>query len=179
MEDNSNAPANASVDIKYTVDGKSETVGSRFHTPTMLQAVEGLPDGADVEITMRDENGDRTLSSGSKKAVLASIAMSIVPPEMVGAELRKFAQFIIDHSDTKAVGIHAVVSSGEGDNGIGFAITSDDCTVPQAMEFVNCGEANVDEFVKKAKLSIPGRGAADTVEGGVVIPSKDQIASLS
>ncbi len=171
MADGKNAaPAfvDAVVSVTAGEDTKSETC--RFHTPTLLKKVEAAPDGSSVRIAVEDGDEPRVLVEGPKAKVAGELAKSVIPHDRVQEELRKFTQFLLDHSDLRVVGVHAVCLDAKEnrDNGFGYVTTSPDCTQTEAVLFVNCGDANVDEFVAKAKLEVPGRGKAG--DGPVIVP---------
>ena len=164
-------PAFAEAVVTVTVgdDSKSETC--RFHTPTLLKKAEAAPDGSKVRVAVEGDGDEpRVLVDGTRDEVVKEIAKSIIPHDRVAEELRKFTQFLLDHSDLRAIGVHAVCLDAKEsrDNGFGYVTTSPDCTQAEALMFVNCGDANVDEFVAKAKLDVPGRGKAG--DGPVILP---------
>lgn len=157
--------------VSVTADGVTTAASCRFHTPTILGKIEGAPAGSSVSISVQGIDGKpKTLFAGTKEEAAAHVAKSIVPTEAIQGELRKFTQFLLDHSELQAIGVHAVCSDAKAnrDNGFGYVVTAPTCTAAQAVMLVNCGDANVDEFVSKAKLEVPGRGKSG--EGRIVTP---------
>lgn len=177
MGGENNEPDVNEVTVLCKQDGSPDVVvKSRFHTPTLLSVVKRMSGGSSVTITIKSGGEDKELASGPKEYMVGQLETSVVPDGAVGTELRKYAQFLLDHSNLKAIGVHAIISDGETDNGIGFAVTAGDCTTGQALSFVNCGDANIDEFVAKAKLSVPGRGGQ---KSGLVAPTSEQVKEFS
>lgn len=164
-------PAQPEATVSVTADGATTAEACRFHTPTILGKIEGAPAGSTVTISVQGIDGrPKTLFAGTKEEAAAHVAKSIVPPESIQDELRKFTQFLLDHSGLQAIGVHAVCSDAKSnrDNGFGYVVTAPTCTAAQAVMLVNCGDANIDEFVSKAKLDVPGRGKPG--EGRIVTP---------
>lgn len=155
------APQPPDVTVSVTADGRTAAETCRFHTPTILKKVEAAPAGSTVLISAQAAGGaPKTLFEGTKEEAAKQVAKSVIPAGRILEELRKFTQFLLDHSDMRAVGVHAVCFDGEEsrDNGFGYVVTAPTCTAAQAVMLVNCGDANIDEFVAKAKLDVPGRG---------------------
>lgn len=168
------------VTITVDVDGSpSRELICRFHTPTMLDEVKRLPDGCRVRLEVPDfsdgaEAGKkRKIAEGPRDEVADAVSKSIVPPRGIEEELRKVVQFLFDHSDLVGIGVHALYAEGGSDGGFGFVTTAPSCTQQQAVALVNCGEANIDEFVSKTKISVPGRSS-----GGIVAPTDEQIRQM-
>jgi len=164
--------------METTVDGKTETREVRFHTPTLLQEVRELPDGASVKIVAENSDGtNQVLLDAAKADAVTALEASIVKPEDIVKHFQHLVQFMTDHSTLKAVGIEVIHTDAEGkDTGFGFVVTSQDCTTAQAVELVNCGEANIAEFMLKAKLDIPGR--TSPAMGNIVAPTPEQVKQL-
>ena len=100
---------------------------------------------------------------------------SIVPMNMVTYELRKYVQFLIDHSDLRAAGVHAVCGPNDGKYlGTGFVALASDVTAEEGMLLVNAGDANIDEYIARSKLQVPGRSARPQI----VTPTDEQVANL-
>ena len=165
--------------LEVTVDGKDAEVRDvRFHTPTLLQEVQKLPDGAAVKVVAESSDGtSQVLLDANKADAIKALEASIVKPEDIVKHFQHLVQFMADHSTLRAVGIEAIHTDAEGkDTGFGFVVTSQDCTTAQAVELVNCGEANMAEFVLKAKLDIPGR--TSPAMGNIVAPTPEQVKQL-
>ena len=175
------APKNE-VTLAVTLNGETKKTSVRFHTPTLLEEVKKLDDAAEVEILAEPADpskGDpQTLFKGAKKDAAEALEHSIVKPADIVGQFQRLVRFLVDHSNLKAVGVELVCLDGNGDTaGAGFVSTVPDCTVAQAVALVNCGDANLDEFITKAKLEIPGRkGAAE--KGTIVAPTPEQVRKL-
>lgn len=166
--------------ITVTTDARTENKTVRFNTPAILEIVKAADDGSKIRIAVKDSpDADLRILLDDDKAVVAeALQRSIVPPAQIGNELRKFTQFLLDHSNLKAIGAHAIyVDDAGADAGFGFVTTSADCTIGQAVALVNCGDANMDEFTSKAKLNVPGRGAAQDKDG-ILVPTPEQVEKL-
>lgn len=164
--------------MEVTVDGKTETREVKFHTPTLLKEVEKLAEGASVKIVAENSDGtNQVLFEGPKDDAVKALSASVVKPEDIVRHFQHLVQFMADHSDLKAIGIEAVHLDKDGnDAGFGFVTTVQDCTTAQAVALVNCGDANIAEFVLKAKLDIPGR--TSPAMGGIITPTAEQVKQL-
>lgn len=162
------------VSLRVTVGGQTTSKDVRFNTPILLKEVQALDDAATVEIVApgRVEGQDsEVLLSGTKAECVEALEKSIVKPEHLVAQFQHLVRFLVDHSSLKAVGVELVCTDDGGDTaGAGFVSTTPDCTIPQAIALVNCGDANLDEFVAKAKLNVPGRHGAPE-KGTIVMPT--------
>lgn len=172
---NSGSQANHNVTLKVTVGDNTTSKDVRFNTPVLLKEVQALDDSASVEIvaarTLDGKEVSQTMLKGTKAEAVEALEKSIVKPNDLVAQFQHLVRFLVDHSTLKAVGVELVCTDDNGDTaGAGFVSTSQDCTVPQAIALVNCGDANMDEFVTKAKLSVPGRGGASE-KGTIVMPT--------
>lgn len=149
----------------------------RFHVPTLLEAVKNAPEGK-VKLTVNDpgEKEPRLLFEGDRDECVEKLKESIIPVKSLQTELAKFVQFLTDHSNLRAIGFHAICVDDEGrDCGFGACMTAANCTKAQAVSLVNCGDANLNEFVVKAKLEIPGRAGAQPT---IVTPTAEEIRKL-
>jgi len=174
------------VTLKATISGSTgdQTASKdvRFNTVLLLKEVQALDDAAAVEIvatrTLDGKEVYQTLLKGTKAECIEALEQSIVKPEQLVAQFRQLIRFLVDHSTLKAVGVELICTDEKGDTaGAGFVSTTDDCTIAQAVALVNCGDANLDEFVAKAKLNIPGRGSAG--QGATIItPTPEQVRKL-
>ena len=174
------AKPNRDVTLAVTLNGETTRKEVKFHTPTLLQEVEKLDDAATVEIVApgRVEGQDsEVLLSGTKAECVEALAKSIVRPEHIVAQFQHLVRFLVDHSTLKAVGVALICTDDKGDTaGAGFVSTTPDCTVPQAIALVNCTDANMDEFIAKAKLDVPGRNG--TTQKGIITPTAEEIRKL-
>lgn len=175
------ASLNRNVTLEVTLNGETTRSSVKFHTPSLLKTVQGLDDAATVEILagpIPGEDNPQVLLKGTKKEAANALAASIVKPEAIVAQFQHLVRFLVDHSMLKAVGVELVCLDDNGDTaGAGFVSTTEDCTTAQAVALVNCGDANLDEFVTKAKLAIPGRnGAAE--KGTIITPTPEQVKKL-
>ena len=165
---------NRDIKIEVTLNGETKTETARFHTPSLLERVKTLDDAAKVKIIAPD--GDRVLLEGTKEQAVAALEASTVKPGQIAAHIQRLVQFLADHSSLRAISVEAVFVDDEGrDSGFGFVSTVANCTAAQAVALVNCCDANVDEFISKTKLSVPGR---DQTKGGIVTPTQDQVKAL-
>ena len=174
------------VTLKATIAGSTgdQTTSKdvRFNTVLLLKEVQALDDAAAVEIvatrTLDGKEVYQTLLKGTKAECVEALEQSIVKPEQLVAQFQQLIRFLVDHSTLKAVGVELICTDEKGDTaGAGFVSTTDDCTIAQAVALVNCGDANLDEFVAKAKLNIPGRGSAG--QGATIItPTPEQVRKL-
>jgi len=163
------------IKIEITLNGETKTETARFHTPSLLECVKELDDAATVKIVAQGDE-ERVLLDGTKEQAVAALEASIVKPGQIAEHVQRLIQFLADHSSLRAVSVEAVFVDDEGrDSGFGFVSTVQNCTAAQAISLVNCCEANVDEFVTKAKLTIPGR---DKANGGIVTPTQEQVKAL-
>lgn len=181
-------PAKPSRDVtlKATISGstgdQTASKNVRFNTVLLLKEVQALDDAAAVEIvatrTLDGKEVSQTLLKGTKAECVEALEQSIVKPEQLIPQFQQLIRFLVDHSTLKAVGVELVCTDEKGDTaGAGFVSTTDDCTIAQAVALVNCGDANLDEFVAKAKLNIPGRGSAG--QGATIItPTPEQVRKL-
>lgn len=170
------------VTLKATIGDQLASKPVRFNTVLLLKEVQALDDSAAVEIvatrTLDGKEVSQTLLKGTKAECVEALAQSVVKPEQLVAQFQHLVRFLVDHSTLKAVGIELVCTDDKGDTaGAGFVSTTEDCTIQQAVALVNCGDANLDEFVAKAKLNIPGRGSAG--QGATIItPTPEQVRKL-
>ncbi len=151
-------------------DGNTTSERCVFHTPTILEKVNAAIAESNITISLIMPDGtEKKLTSGTKSKVVADVAKATISNDAVARELYKFAQFIINHSNVRGIGMHGVIRDEESDkaNGFGFIMTAHDCTAAEAIFCVNCGEANIDKFLKTTHLSVPGR--EKTEEDGQVI----------
>ena len=172
------AATNRDVTFEVTLNGETKTEAVRFHTPSLLERVKTLDDAATVRI-LAPAAGDerRVLLEGTKAQATLALEASIIKPEQISEHLKKLVQLLADHSSLRAIGVEVVYVDNEGrDSGFGFVSTSVNCTTAQAVALVNCCDANVDEFISKAKLSIPGRN--EPAKGGIVTPTEEQVKAL-
>jgi len=167
------------VTLKTTIAGstgdQTATKEVRFNTVLLLKEVQALDDAAAVEIiaarTLDGKEVSQTLLKGTKAECVEALEHSIVKPEQLIPQFQQLIRFLVDHSTLKAVGVELICTDEKGDTaGAGFVSTTDDCTIPQAIALVNCGDANLDEFATKAKLDIPGRHGAPE-KGTIVMPT--------
>lgn len=168
------------VTLAVTVNGETTSTKIKFHTPTLLAEVQKLDDAAHVMITAKEAEGKDpvALLEGTKAEAVKMLTSSIVKPEQIVAQFQHLVRFLVDHSNLKAVGVELVCTDDNGDTaGAGFVSTTPDCTIQQAVALVNCGDANLDEFVTKAKLTVPGRKGADE-RGAIVAPTPEEIRKL-
>lgn len=170
--------------------GETSWVKCRFHTPTLLSLVEKAPDKAKVKIVIQeiqfkqDEGKDpeavletRTLLDDTKEAGIKLLKTAVIPPDHLARELKKFAQFLIDHSSMTGISVAFVCQDENGKDAVsGFTLTAENCTHVQAAALVNCAEANVNEFVTKAKIQIPGKTAPKM--GGLILPTEEDKEKL-
>lgn len=170
------------VTLKATIGDQIASKDVRFNTVLLLKEVQALDDSAAVEIvatrTLDGKEVSQTLLKGTKAECVEALERSIVKPEQLVAQFQQLIRFLVDHSTLKAVGVELVCTDEKGDTaGAGFVSTTSDCTIQQAVALVNCGDANLDEFVTKAKLNIPGRGSAG--QGATIItPTPEQVRKL-
>jgi len=164
--------------LSVTVDGQTTDERLLFNTPALLEKLTALPDGATVKIVGNGPDGpESTIFEGTKADAVKAMEQAVVPYKNIGLEFRKLAQFLVDHSTLKAVGVHGICVADDGsDAAFGFVATAT-CSQAQAVEFVNCGDANLNEFVAKAKLDVPGRGGVPE-KGTIVAPTPDEIKNL-
>lgn len=168
------------VTLAVTVNGETTSKEIKFHTPTLLAEVQKLDDAAHVLITAKEAEGKDpvALLEGTKEEAVRMLTSSIVKPEQIVAQFQHLVRFLVDHSNLKAVGVELVCTDDKGDTaGAGFVSTTPDCTIQQAVALVNCGDANLDEFVAKAKLTVPGRKGAEE-HGAIIAPTPEQIRKL-
>ena len=169
------------VDLVVTLDGKRTAKSVKFNTVLLLKEVQALDDAATVEVVApgRAEGQDsEVLLKGTKAECVKALEQSVVKPEQLVAQFQHLVRFLVDHSTLKAVGIELVCTDDKGDTaGAGFVSTTPDCTIAQAVALVNCGDANLDEFVTKAKLDIPGRGGAGAGKT-IITPTPEQVRKL-
>lgn len=177
--------------VKITVsrDG-SESVMTELelHIPTMIKAVSEAADDATVKIeiaqigmkggTVELKPGERpaleiqwkTAFEGKKADALAQLEHSNISAENIPREFYKFAQYVIDHSDLQAVSVCIACKDKDGKDAVaGFVQTAKHCTNASAAVLVECMDANTNEFIAKANLTIPGRNAPKM--GDLVIPT--------
>lgn len=163
--------------LETTVDGKTESTQITFNTPDMYKRVQALDKSASVKIYVDRDGKQTVLIEGNRDTAAAALKASIIPSKQLMNHLRGFVKAVIDHSTVKAIGVEAVCLDDEGsDAGFGFVVTAKDCTAGQAVSLVNCADANMDEFIAKAKLSVPGRSAP--AAGGIVAPTPEQVKEL-
>lgn len=174
------------VTLKATIAGstgdQTATKEVRFNTVLLLKEVQALDDAAAVEIvatrTLDGKEVSQTLLKGTKAECVEALEQSIVKPEQLVAQFQQLIRFLVDHSTLKAVGVELICTDEKGDTaGAGFVSTTEDCTIAQAVALVNCGDANLDEFVAKAKLDIPGRGSAGAGKT-IITPTPEQVRKL-
>lgn len=173
--------ANKDVTLKATIGGQTTSKDVRFNTPLLLKEVQALDDSAAVEIvatrTLDGKEVAQTLLKGTKAECVEALEKSIVKPNDLVAQFQHLVRFLVDHSNLKAVGVELVCTDDNGDvAGAGFVSTTVDCTAAQAIALVNCGDANMAEFVLKAKLDIPGR--TSPVMGNIIAPTAEQVKQL-
>lgn len=175
-------PQSPDVTMAVTLNGQVTKKRVRFHTPTLLAEVKKLDDAAEVEILAEpadpSKENPQTLLKGAKKDAVEALEHSIVKPADIVGQFQRLVRFLVDHSNLKAIGVELVCLDENGDTaGAGFVSTTEDCTVAQAVALVNCGDANLDEFITKAKLDIPNRkGAAE--KGTIIAPTPEQVRKL-
>ena len=156
---------------------KTETKTVRFNTPLLLRLVQSSPDGSRIRITCVNpgEKEPKEILNAGKSDAVKALEGSIVPMNMVTYELRKYVQFLIDHSDLRAAGVHAVCGPNDGKYlGTGFVALASDVTAEEGMLLVNAGDANIDEYIARSKLQVPGRSARPQI----VTPTDEQVAKL-
>ena len=175
------ASPNRNVTLEVTLNGETTRTSVKFHVPSLLKTVQGLDDAATVEILagpIPGEDKPQVLLKGTKKEATDALVASIVKPEALVAQFQHLVRFLVDHSTLKAVGVELVCLDDNGDvAGAGFVSTTEDCTTAQAIALVNCGDANRDEFVTKAKLAIPGRNGV-VEKGTIITPTPEQVKKL-
>lgn len=173
------APApNRNVTVEITLNGEKKRGEVRFHTPSILECVKKLDDAATVRVIAPGEDAEhpKVLLDAPKAKAVEALTASTVPPEQIGAHVQKLVQFLADHSNLRAISVEAVYVDAEGrDSGFGFVSTTADCTQAQAVSLVNCCDANVDEFLAKTKIIVPGRNQP---KGGIVTPTEEQVKAL-
>lgn len=170
--------AGNTVSLTVTVNGQSTTEQVTFNTPDLLERVRKLDAAATVKIVAppTDKGEQRVLLDGTKEQAVTALQASVVPADQIAAHVQRLVQFLADHSTLRAVGVAAICVDAEGhDTGFGFVSTTAKCTAAQAVSLVNCMDANANEFITKAKLDIPGRGAAKET---IVAPTKEQVEAL-
>lgn len=168
------------VTLSVTVNGETTSKPVRFNTPALLEQVKALDDSATVKVDVIDSNvqdGKRTLLEGTKEEAVKALSASVIPADKIAAHLQSFMKTILDHSTMKAVAVSAVCTDDQGrDAGFGFVHTSADCTASAAVALVNCSDANMDEFITKAKLDVPGRNGSACK--GVITPTAEEVKEL-
>ena len=173
-------PQTRKVALETTLDGKTEVEQVRFNTAILLARVEKLDDKAEVRITVAPPDGSEpvVLAEGPKADVAAALRASTIPPDKLAAHIQEFVRFLVDHSTLRAIGVEAVCATEDGsDAGFGFVSTTVDCTKAEAVALVNCGDANMDEFVSKAGLEVPGRSPGGE-KGKIIVPTPEQVRKL-
>ena len=174
-------PQDRSVTLEVVLNGETTRKSVKFNTALLLKEVQALDDAATVTVTARPEQEGMdppVLLAGTKKKAEAVLAQSVVKPEQLVAQFQHLVRFLVDHSTLKAVGVELICTDDKGDTaGAGFVSTTEDCTIAQAVALVNCGDANLDEFVTKAKLDIPGRGGAGAGKT-IITPTPEQVRKL-
>ena len=173
------ARSQRTVSFEVTVNGDTTTDEVTFSTPQLLSRVNAIDDSATVKIVSKSPDGkhDRILLEGTKAEAVKALTASIIPPERISAHLHNLMNTLIDHSTLKAIAVSATCADKDGnDAGFGFVITSSDCTAGAAVALVNCSDANMDEFITKAKLDVPGRNGPACK--GVVTPTAEEVKEL-
>ena len=156
---------------------KTETKTVRFNTPLLTKLVKTAPDGATVRITCVNpgENEPHEVLKAGKADAIKALEASTVPANMIAYELRKYVQFLLDHSDLRGAGFHCVCGPNDGKYlGFGFVSVAPDVTAEEGMLLVNAGDANIDEYIARSKLQVPGRSARPQI----VTPTDEQVANL-
>lgn len=167
--------------LEFTVGegeaAKTETKTVRFNTPLLTKIVKNAPDGATIRITCvnpGEKEPHEVLKAGKADAIKA-LEASTVPTNMVAYELRKYVQFLIDHSDLRGAGFHCVCGPNDGKYlGFGFVAVAPDVTAEEGMLLVNAGDANIDEYIARSKLEVPGRSARPKI----VTPTDEEVKKL-
>lgn len=182
---------NVTVTVKPADGSETYQLKCRFHTPTLLKTLNKVKDGDMVKIDLTEiqarkvEGSDepelflgvRTLVESKKEDAIPGLQKSVVQSESLPAELQKFAQFLLDHSELRAVGVSLACTTEDGKDAVsGFILTAPNCTQGQAVALVNCMDANTQEFVTKAKIEVPGRNAPKM--GGLIIPTAEDKEKL-
>lgn len=177
------------VKITLSKDGTEPVMTElELHIPTMIKAVSEAADDATVKIeiaqigmkggTVELNPGDKpemeiqwkVAFEGKKADALAQLEHSNIAAEQIPREFYKFAQFVIDHSDLQAVSVCIACKDKDGKDAVaGFVQTAKHCTNASAAVLVECMDANTNEFIAKANLTIPGRNAPKM--GDLVIPT--------
>lgn len=177
------------VRITLSKDGTEPVMTElELHIPTMIKAVSEAADDATVKIeiaqigmkggTAELKPGDKpeteiqwkTAFEGKKADALAQLEHSNIAAEQIPREFYKFAQYVIDHSDLQAVSVCIACKDKDGHDAVaGFVQTAKHCTNASAAVLVECMDANTNEFIAKANLTIPGRNAPKM--GDLVIPT--------
>ena len=156
---------------------KTETKTVRFNTPVLAKIVKSAPDGSTIRITCVNpgEKQPHEILKASKSDAVKALEGSIVPTNMVAYELRKYVQFLLDHSDLRAAGFHGVCGPVDGKyTGFGFVAVAPDVTAEEGMLLVNAGDANIDAYIDKSKLEVPGRSSRQRI----VMPTDEQVEKL-
>lgn len=170
-----------SATVTITTEKRTETKQVVFNTPTLLKAIEDADEDSTIRIAVKDSDTDaepRVMLDAGKGEVVERLTKSIVPADQIGIEMRKFAQFLLEHSTLKAIGVHAInIGSDGNDAGWGFVATAPDCSVAHAISLVNCGDANIDEFIAAAGITVPGR-SGEPEKGEIVAPTPEQVEKL-
>lgn len=166
------------VTLEVTSSGETKTAEVQFHTPTLIERISEIDDAAKVRIIAHGDGKDNqtVLLDAVKADAIAALEASTIKPGDIAAHVQKFVQFLADHSNIRAMSVEAVfIGQDKGDSGFGFVVTTPSCTAAQAVALVNCCDANVDEFLAKTKLDVPGRGQA---KGGIIAPTQEQVKEL-
>lgn len=169
---------------------KAETIELELHTPSILRAVAGAPEGCTVKIEIaqyQTEKGEAELKPGEKPKVtvgwrnafegarddaVKQLSASVIAAQDIPRAIHNYLKYVFDNSDLKACAVSVVVATPDGkDATAAFVVPGNHCTNAQAVELVNVMDANTNEFVTKAKLEIPGRNAPKM--GGLIIPSAE------
>lgn len=164
------------VTLEVTLNGETKASSVRFHTPTILRKVREIDDAATVKV-ITDDKDRRVLLEGTKPQAVVALEASTIPASKVREHIGKLVNVIADHSDLRAISVTFVcVDEAGNDSGGGFVATTPECTANEAMELVNCSDANTDKFVKKIELVVPGR--TERTKDGIVTPTPEQVKEL-
>ena len=173
----------------------SMTLELELHIPTVIKALEEVSDGATVKIevaALAPKAGSqelkpgerpelevqwRTAFEGKRQDAIDQLRKSVIQAQAIPGEIYKFVRYVMDHSDLQAVSVCIACKDPDGKPAVaGFVHTAKHCTNEDAAVLVNCMDANTQEFITKAGLTIPGRSAPKA--DGIIIPTADDKEKL-